>query len=493
MLASAITFILYITILIVIGIVTYLRAKSYSDYTLAGRSNNKWVAAISAESSDMSGWLLMGLPGAAFAGGFSSIWIMIGLIFGTMLNWMYVANRLRIATEVYNVYSITEYFEKRVNDKSGSVALVSGIAIIIFMIINASAEIIGSGKLLNATFGLNYSTGIVIGLVIVVLYTFLGGYMAVSWSNLFQGSIMFLALLFVPLAVLTEIGGYRQTVKSLFQQNPAFFQFFNGETEFFPAMSIALGGLGVGMCYFGMVHVLTCFMSIKNSSEIKDSTFIDTTWVSISTLGAVLVGMIGAYLFPDISDPEQIFFAMGKNYFPPYMLGLFAASVMAAILSSVSAYVIVAAAAFGANIVKNYVKGMDDSKIVNFQRAAVVVISLLAFLMSLKSDLVFAVALLAAAGLGSSFGPLVLFCLYSRNVNKTGAIASIIVGLVTVIFWYYSGLSTYIFELVPGFIASSAALIIGTKLGGGVNAETIAQYDIYIDRLNKARGGCNKK
>ena len=304
MLASIITFVLYIVVLIAIGVITYLRAKSYSDYTLAGRSNNKWVAAISAESSDMSGWLLMGLPGAAFAGGFSSIWIMIGLIFGTMINWMYVANRLRIATEVYNVYSITEYFEKRVNDKSGSVALVSGIAIIVFMIINASAEIIGSGKLLNATFGLDYSTGIVIGLVIVVLYTFLGGYMAVSWSNLFQGSIMFIALLFVPLAVLVEIGGYQPVVESLWRQNPAFFQFLNGETEFFPALSIALGGLGVGLCYFGMVHVLTCFMSIKNSSEIKDSTFIATTWVSISTFGAVLVGMIGAYLFPSIGDPE---------------------------------------------------------------------------------------------------------------------------------------------------------------------------------------------
>lgn len=180
MIASIVTFVLYIVVLIAIGVITYVKAKSYSDYTLAGRSNNKWVAAISAESSDMSGWLLMGLPGAAYAGGFSSIWIMIGLIFGTMFNWIFVANRLRVATEVYNVFSITEYFEKRVNDKTGSVALVSGLAIIVFMIINASAEIIGSGKLLNATFGMDYSTGIVVGLVIVVLYTFLGGYMAVS-------------------------------------------------------------------------------------------------------------------------------------------------------------------------------------------------------------------------------------------------------------------------------------------------------------------------
>ena len=485
MFISALTFVLYIVILIAIGVITYLRAKSYSDYNLAGRSNNKWVAAISAESSDMSGWLLMGLPGAAYAAGFSSIWIMIGLIFGTMCNWIFVANRLRVATEVYNVFSITEFFEKRVNDKSGVVALVSGIAVIVFMIINASAEIIGSGKLLNATFGLDYHVGIVVGLIIVMVYTFLGGYMAVSWSNLFQGSIMFLALLFVPIAVMCEMGGVMPAIQDLALRNPGFFQFFNGETRFLPAFSIMIGGLSVGICYFGMVHVLTCFMSIKHSSEIKDSTFIATTWVSLSTFGAVLVGLIGAYIFPNISDPEQVFFAMGKGYFPPYMLGLFAAAVMAAILSSVSAYVIVAASAFGANIAKRYIGDENQGKLVSLQRKAVIVISLLAFLMSLKSDLVFAVALLASAGLGASFGPLVLFCLYSKNVNKTGAVASIIVGLVTVIVWYYSGMSAYVYELIPGFAASSAALVIGTKVSGGADASTVAIYQQYVDKINQ--------
>ena len=485
MFISALTFVLYIVILIAIGVITYLRAKSYSDYNLAGRSNNKWVAAISAESSDMSGWLLMGLPGAAYAAGFSSIWIMIGLIFGTMFNWIFVANRLRVATEVYNVFSITEFFEKRVNDKSGVVAFVSGIAVIVFMVINASAEIIGSGKLLNATFGLDYHVGIVVGLIIVMVYTFLGGYMAVSWSNLFQGSIMFLALLFVPIAVMCEMGGVMPAIQDLALRNPGFFQFFNGETRFLPAFSIMIGGLSVGICYFGMVHVLTCFMSIKHSSEIKDSTFIATTWVSLSTFGAVLVGLIGAYIFPNISDPEQVFFAMGKGYFPPYMLGLFAAAVMAAILSSVSAYVIVAASAFGANIAKRYIGDENQGKLVSLQRKAVIVISLLAFLMSLKSDLVFAVALLASAGLGASFGPLVLFCLYSKNVNKTGAVASIIVGLVTVIVWYYSGMSAYVYELIPGFAASSAALVIGTKVSGGADASTVAIYQQYVDKINQ--------
>lgn len=482
MVISVVVFIGYIIVLIGIGLVTYLRTKSHSDYTLAGRSNNKWVAAISAESSDMSGWLLMGLPGAAYASGFSSIWILTGLIFGTMINWMVIGNRIRIASESYGVLSITEYFEKRVHDGKGHVGLVSGIAVIVFMIINASAEIIGSGKLLNATFGMEYHTGIVIALLVVIAYTFLGGYMAVSWSNLFQGTLMFFALLFVPIIVMVKIGGWGPAVETIYNQMPTFFQFCNGETGW-GAVSIALGGLGVGLCYFGMVHVLTCFMSIKKSSEIKDSTLIATVWVGISSYCAVMIGMLGAFLFPQIGDAEQVFFMMGSTFFPPYLLGLFAAAVMAAILSSVSAYVIVASAAVGANLIKHYAKGMDDKYIVRVERTAVVVISILAFLMSLKSDVVFAIALLASAGLGASFGPLVLFSLYSKNINKQGAIASILTGLIVVIFWYYSGLSTYIYEVIPGFLASSFMLIAVTKLTGGPNEESVEEFMAFKKML----------
>lgn len=486
MVISIIVFIGYIAVLIGIGLRTYLKTKSHSDYTLAGRSNNKWVAAISAESSDMSGWLLMGLPGSAYAAGLSSIWILIGLIFGTLLNWMIIGNRIRIASESYQVFSITEYFEKRVNDTKGHVGLVSGIAVVIFMIINASAEIIGSGKLLNATFGLEYQTGIVIALLVVIIYTFLGGYMAVSWSNLFQGTLMFFALLFVPVAVIIKIGGWQPAVESIYNSLPSFFQFCNGETGW-SAVSIIAGGLGVGVCYFGMVHVLTCFMSIKESSEIKDSTLIATIWVGISAYCAVIIGMIGRYLFPDIADAEQVFFFMGSTYFPPYLLGLFAAAVMAAILSSVSAYIIVASAAIGSNVLKHYAKSLDDKTIVRIERGAVVVIAVLAFLMSLKSDIVFAVALLASAGLGASFGPLVLFSLYTKYINKAGAIASIITGLVVVIVWYYSGLSAYLYEAIPGFLASSAALLLVTKLTGGPNEKAVEEFLAYKDALRSRK------
>jgi sodium/proline symporter len=482
---SIATFVIYLVILVGIGVVTYLRTKSYSDYNLAGRSNNKWVTAISAESSDMSGWLLMGLPGSAYAAGFSSIWIIIGLIFGTLFNWMFCANRLRIASESYGAFSITEFFEKRLNDTKGIVSLVSGIAIIVIMIINSSAEIIGSGKLLNATFGVDYKIGIIIGLAIVMIYTFLGGYMAVSWSNLVQGTLMFFALLFVPLAVIVKIGGFGPMVDSLYQQMPTFFMFTNGETGFH-AFSIIVSGLGVGVCYFGVVHVLTCFMSIKNSSEIKDSTLIATIWVSLTTFGAVLIGMIGAYTFPDIADPEQVFFQMGAEYFPKAFLGLFAAAVMAAILSSVSAYVIVAASAFGANIYRRFAQnGGDEKKVVRFQRIAVILISVAAFLMSLEPDVVFAVALLATAGLGASFGPLVMFGIYTNTINKHGAVASIITGLVTVIVWYYGGLSTYIYEAIPGIVISTIVLLAVSKATGGPDQCVTEGYHKFTAMLEE--------
>lgn len=488
---SIIIFVVYLIVLVGIGVATYLRTKSYSDYNLAGRSNNKWVTAISAESSDMSGWLLMGLPGSAYLAGFSSIWILIGLVFGTLANWVFCANRLRIASESYEAFSITEFFEKRLNDKKGTVALVSGIAIIIIMTINSSAEIIGSGKLLNATFGLDYNVGIVIGLLIMMAYTFLGGYMAVSWSNLIQGTLMFLALLFVPIAVIVKVGGLEHMVDSLYQQMPTFFMFTNGETGF-EAFSIIVGGLGVGICYFGVVHVLTCFMAIKKSSEIKDSTFIATIWVSLTTFGAVVIGMIGAYTFPDIADPEQVFYQMGSEFFPTSLLGLFAAAVMAAILSSVSAYVIVASSAFGANIYRYFAKGgADEKKVIRFQRAAVIVISLAAFLMSLEPDLVFAVALLATAGLGASFGPLVMFGIYTNKINKYGAVSSIVVGLVTVIVWYYSGMSNYLYEAIPGMVLSTIVLLGVSKATGGPDESITEGFNKYIAMLKSNKEKAN--
>lgn len=215
----------YLFLLVAIGYLSYRKTTSYADFSLAGRSNNKWITALAAESSDMSGWLLLGLPGMAFASGFGAIWVIIGILSGTIFNWVVVANKLRTATEHYNAYTLTEFFEKRLKDFNGNIGFIAAILIVIFMIINASAEIIGSGKLLNIVFGVDYKTGVVLGLIIVVVYTYLGGFLAISWSNLIQGSIMFLALIFVPIVGFYQISG-SDWLSKISVESPGFFTFF---------------------------------------------------------------------------------------------------------------------------------------------------------------------------------------------------------------------------------------------------------------------------
>ncbi|MDI6600503.1 MAG: hypothetical protein QME46_01815 [Thermoanaerobacteraceae bacterium] len=229
---NLIVFSIYLLVLVGIGYFTYLRTNTLSDYTLAGRSNNKWITAISAESSDMSGWLLLGLPGMAFLSGFGAIWTITGILLGTLFNWTVIANRLRTASEYYGALTIPEYIDKRFNDKNGILGLIAGIVIVIFMIINSSAEIIGSGKLLNAAFGFDYNVGIIIGLLIVLIYTFLGGFLAVSWSNFLQGSLMFIALILVPVVALLDIGGLTNLSNSLIMQDVNLFSFLGGENNF---------------------------------------------------------------------------------------------------------------------------------------------------------------------------------------------------------------------------------------------------------------------
>ena len=482
---NLVIFIAYLFLLILIGFITYLRAKSYSDYTIAGRSNNKWITAISAESSDMSGWLLLGLPGMAFASGFGSIWVIIGILAGTLFNWIVVANRLRTITEYYNAVTLIDYFEKRLNDNKGAISLLSGIIIIVFMIINSSAEIIGSGKLLNAAFGFDYNTGIYIGLGIVLIYTFLGGFLAVSWSNLVQGSLMFIALILVPLVSLFHVGGLNNAVLNLLQQDKNFFYFLSGSKGFWPIFSLIMGGIGIGIGYPGQPHILTNFMSIKDPKEIKDSTLIAMIWVGLTTYGAAIIGILGRALYPGTEDPEQIFIVLSKNLFPNYTLGIFAAAVMAAILSSVSAYLLVAAASFASNIYTRFIKVTNENQLILVQRISVVIISVLSLLMSLSGGLVFKVALYAWGGLAACFGPLVIFSLYWPKLNKQGAIGSMIVGMVTILLWYNLGLSNYIYELIPGFTLSILSLLIISKITGGPDKTTEEKFLNYL--LNQKR------
>lgn len=480
---SLFLFALYLLMLVGIGYLTYIRTKNYSDYSLAGRGNSKWITAISAEASDMSGWLLLGLPGMAFSSGMGVIWVLIGIIGGTLFNWVVVANRLRTITEHYNVVTLTDFFEKRLNDKKGTISIVSAIVVVLFMVINASAEIIGSGKLLNAAFGFDYSVGIIIGLVIVLVYTFLGGYLAVSWSNLVQGSVMFIALVLVPVVAFFKAGDIVTFKSGLLASDPNFLSPLVGTTGFWPVFALVMGGLGIGIGYPGQPHILTSFMAIKNPDEVKGATWIAMIWVTLTTIGAAVVGLIARGLVPGLADPETAFLELSRMFFSKELLGVFAAAVMAAILSSVSAYLLVAAASFASNIYTRLVRQGGDKQLLWAGRAAIVGVSLIAFAMSLSSGAVFTVALYAWGGLAACFGPMVLYSLYWKGLNKTGAVSSMIVGMVTILVWYNTGLSSYVYELVPAIILSAVTAYAVSKLTGGPDKHTLEGFNAYLKEI----------
>jgi sodium/proline symporter len=487
-------FCVYLVVLVGIGIITFYRTKSYSGYTIAGRSNNMWVTAISAESSDMSGWLLLGLPGMAYASGYAAIWLVIGLLAGTLFDWVAIANRLRRATEYYNAITLMEFFDKRLGDHKRTVSLIACIVIVVFMIVNSSAEIIGSGKLLNAAFGFDYNIGIFIGVGIVLVYTFLGGFMAVSWSNLIQGTIMFFAIVLVPVVGLIQMGGWHDFTAQVAVMDPNMFSFTGGETGVLPIIGLVLGGVGISLFYPGAPHIITNFMAIKNPRELKASTLIAMVWVGLTIYGAVLIGMFGRVNFPDIADPEQVFLPLVNMLFPSALMGVFASAVMAAILSSVSAYLLVAAASFASSIYRRITHTEDDKKLVLVQRVAIIVLCFAALMMSFSGGLVYEIALFACAGFGACFAPLVLGCLYSKKVNRQGAVVSMIVGMIVCIVWYYSGLSNYIYEIIPATAVSATLLFTVSKATGGPNEKDVAFFEGFLQtlKLKKKNAGAGK-
>ena len=482
-----IVLILFFAVLLGIGVYTSKKAKSYSEYNLAARSNNKWIAGISTQSSSTSGWMLLAMPGLAFTYGFGVVWTLIGWMGGSLFNWIILAKRLRIATETYDTVSVVEYFEKRTGDKKGIVGLISGLSIVVLMIINSSGELIGCGKLIQAAFGVDFTIAVTVGLVIVAFYTFLGGYMAVSWSNLIQGSLMFIALLLVPLYAIFSYGGFGEIAQNVVQQDPQLFQFLSGKTDIVEIIVLVSGGLGIGFMYPGMVHALTGLMAIRDPEEIKDSALIATIWGCAALGGASMIGLAGRAIIPDIEDPEQVFLVLSEKYFNNAIFALMAAAVMAAILSSVCAYLIVATASLGGSVIKRYMHIADDRKVVKIEKIAMIAIALLAYYLAFNGGSVHTIAMFAASGLGASFGPTVIASLYGNKINYKGAVASIFVGMIVVIIWFYSGLSNYLFEVFPGWIASTIALFVVSKMTGGPDAEITRGFENYQRLIRKEK------
>lgn len=474
--------IVYMAGMLLIGYYAYKRTSNLTDYMLGGRSLGPTVTALSAGASDMSGWLMMGLPGAMFAQGLSASWIAIGLTLGAYANWLYVAPRLRSYTEVANnSITIPAFLENRFGDSSRMLRLVSALVIMIFFTFYVSSGLVSGGVLFENTFHLSYYTGLWIVGLVTIAYTLFGGFLAVSWTDAVQGLIMVVALILVPVVTVLTAGGWGETFTEIRMFDPSLLDIFKG-TSLLGIISLFAWGLG----YFGQPHIIVRFMAITSTGEIKKARSIGMGWMIFSVAGAMLTGLVGIALYTKqgwtLSDPETIFIQLGTILFHPLITGFLLAAILAAIMSTISSQLLVTSSSLTEDIYKTFLnRSATDKELVTIGRLSVLVVSVVAFLLALnKNDTILDLVGYAWAGFGSSFGPVILLSLYWKRMNKWGALAGMIAGALTVIIWTrFDVLKDFLYEMVPGFAVSLLAIVVVSHLTSKPSNEVINQFDHY--------------
>ena len=482
-----IAFVLYLLLMMMIGIYYYRRTHSMADYILGNRRLGPWVTSMSAEASDMSGWMLMGLPGAAYVSGLNAGWIAVGLALGTYANWKFVAKRLRKYTELANnSLTLPDFLRNRYMDHSDLLRIIPAIFILIFFIIYTSSGFVAGGKLFETIFHLPYNVSVLLGAGVVIFYTLAGGFLAVAATDYIQGVMMFFAIIIVPGMAIYALGGINDTASAINLINPNFFNpLINGDGSTITFISfISLVGWGLG--YFGQPHILVRFMAIRNAKEISQATHIAMTWVVISLASAVAVGMVGhAYLTSplDGSATETIFLVLTHELFSPFASGLIMAAVLAAIMSTASSQLLVAASAFAQDFYRAvFCKGKEAKELVWISRISVLAISAIAIALAMNPDsLILDIVAYAWAGFGAAFGPALLFSLFWRRTTRNGALAGIVVGGLTVLIWKQFALWG-LYEIIPGFLFASIAIIIVSLIGKPPSKEITDRFD-EVDKM----------
>ncbi|HEG0257677.1 TPA: sodium/proline symporter PutP [Campylobacter coli] len=483
----AIMFVAYAALMLYIGFYFYRQNKNTEDYFLGGRSLGPVVSALSAGASDMSGWLLMGLPGALYASGLIESYIAIGLSIGALLNWSFVAKRLRIYTSVIaNSITIPDYFETRFDDDKHILRIVCAIVILIFFTFYVSSGLVGGAKLFEATFGIRYEYALTTGTLIIVAYTFLGGYKAVCWTDLLQGLLMMGALIVVPAVMLYHLGGFGEAMAVIEEIKPNALSMGEG----IGALSI-VSALAWGLGYFGQPHILVRFMSIRSTKDIPAATFVGISWMVISLIGACFIGLLGiAYVHKfelTLQDPEKIFIVMSQFLFNPWIAGILLSAILAAIMSTASSQLLVSSSTIAEDFYKRiFNKEASNKTVMNLGRTGVLLVALVAFVISTdKESSVLSIVAYAWAGFGASFGSVMLFSLFWSRMTRIGAILGMITGAVMVVLWknYLAELFNFpIYEIVPGFVAASAVIIIASLLTQ-VRPGTKAAYERMLKEL----------
>lgn len=481
-LAILVAFILYLGVMLGIGIYYYKKTTDISDYVLGGRGLGSWVTALSAQASDMSGWLLMGLPGAAYLTGLGSVWIALGLGIGTFLNWQFVATRLRKYTEVAgNSLTLSSYFGNRFRDKNNILRIVSSIIIVFYFSIYTASGFVAGGKLFSTVFGLDYTFALTIGAIVIVSYTFLGGFMAVSTTDFIQGIIMFIAVVTVPVIAIVTNGGPTATLDTISGFNTELLNPLTNLDGSKMGLLAILSSFAWCFGYFGQPHILVRFMAIKSSSQIKKSKRIAMTWVTVSLIAAIVVGMVGRVVIPEmLGDSEEVFMVLIDTLLPSIIAGLFLAAVLAAIMSTADSQLLVTASAFSEDLYKPLInKKATQKQLLMVSRFTVLAIAIIAYIIALNPDSsVLDIVANAWAGFGSAFGPVVLFSLFWKRMTRMSAAAGMIVGGVTVFIWgNLSGGIFELYEMVPAFLLACIVIVVVSLMGKEPSKEIQDEFD----------------
>ena len=459
------TIVVYMGICLVLGFVAYRRTSNLADYILGGRSLGSWVTAFSAQASDMSGWLLMGLPGLAYLAGFDAVWLAAGLILGTWLNWRFIAAPLRIRTEqLGDALTMPDYFERRFDDRSRILRTLTALFILVFFTFYASSGFVATGRLFESLFGMHYHDAMVWGSVVMLAYTFFGGFLAVSWSDVLQGTLMFFALILVAAIGVGLAGGGGELLARIEAANPALLDPLVGSD------GQALGLIGIasllawGLGYPGQPHILARFMAIRSAADMPTARRVAMGWVIVVLLAAVVVGLAGAVLIaPPLQGPdaEKVFIQLATTHLHPVLAGLCLSGILAAIMSTASAQLLVASSAFAQDFYKGlFRRDPGRAELLWVGRGAVLGIALLAYLLALNPEnKVLDLVAWAWAGFGAAFGPAIVLSLYWPRMTRNGALAGMLVGGLTVILWKQgSGGIFALYEMVPGVVLSTLAI-----------------------------------
>ena len=472
-----VTFVAYLILILFLGIKAYRRTHSLDDYILGDRKLGSVVTALSVGASDMSGWLLLGLPGAIYLSGLSEIWIGIGLVLGAYCNWLFVSKRLRIySAQANNSLTLPDYFENRFNDTTRVLRLVSAFVILLFFTFYTASGLVGGAILFENSFGMQYSTALISGGLIIVGYTFIGGFLAVVWTDAVQAVLMFLALLVAPTVVILSSGGTEAVWQQMQAVNPQSTELFSNMT-LIGFLSLIAWGLG----YVGQPHILARFMAVENPQKLVAARRIAMVWMVLVLFGSVATGLAGIAYFADnpLENPETVFIALSQQLFNPWVAGIITAAILSAIMSTVDSQLLVSSSVISEDFYRVFVRPQASEKeLLMVSRGAVIAIALLAMVIaSDRESRVLDLVSYAWAGFGAAFGPVIVFSLFWRSMTAASAIAGMIVGAVTVVVWSnLTGGLFDLYEIVPGFAFASMVIVIITTLKPASDAQALSTF-----------------